>query len=97
MSRWMRGGYAPSSLRFLEVDKHKLYVSVLCFLFMLTVVGLAILNEQRLEVYVSLFTVGYFASSALFRPRRRWHDVVGVTLFLVFSYIVAVKVMEILF
>ena len=63
---------------------------------MLTVVGLAALHEQRLEVYVSLFTVGYFTSSALFRPRRRWHDVVGAVLFVVFGYIVAVKILEIL-
>jgi hypothetical protein len=78
------------------VDKQRLYFTFLSLLFMLTVVGLAALQEQRLEVYVSLFTVCYFASSALFRPRRRWHDFVGGVLFAVFSCIVAVKVMEIL-
>jgi hypothetical protein len=64
---------------------------------MITVVSLSALYESRLDVYVSLFTVAYFAASALFRPRRRWFDVVGLTLFLVFCYIVAVKVMEILY
>jgi len=78
------------------VDKHKLYITILCSLFLLTVVGLATFSEQRLEVYVSLFTVCYFAASALFRPRRRWHDLVGGALFAVFSYIVAEKVTEIL-
>ena len=96
MSRWREGVYAPCFWRFRGLDRHKLYVVVLCFLLMMTVVGLSVLGEQRLEVYISLFTVCYFASSALFRPRRRWFDLVGSALFLVFSYIVAVKVLEIL-
>ena len=79
------------------MDKHKQFVVALSGLFMVTVVWLAALGEARLEVYVSLFTVGYFAASALFRPRRRLPDVVGASLFLVFCYIVAVKVWDILF
>ena len=66
-------------------------------LYMLTVVWLAALGEVRLEVFVSLFTVEYFACSALFRPRRRFFDVVGGALFLTFCVIVALKVWEILF
>ena len=62
----------------------------------LTVVSLSALHETQLEVYVSLFTVAYFVCSALFRPRRRWFDVVGMVLFSSFCYIVAVKVLEIL-
>ena len=62
----------------------------------MTVVGFAALNEQRLEVYVSLFTISYLVSSALFRPRRRWFDVVGAVLFVAFCSIVAIKVLEIL-
>ncbi len=63
---------------------------------MVTLVSLSALGEARLEVFYSLFTVVYFASSALFRPRRRWFDVPGVVLFLGFCYIVAMKVMEII-
>ena len=63
---------------------------------MVTMVSLSALGEARLEVYYSLFTVVYFASSALFRPRRRWFDVPGAALFLGFCYIVAVKVIEII-
>ena len=63
---------------------------------MVTMVSLSALGEARLEVFYSLFTVVYFASSALFRPRRRWFDVPGVVLFLGFCYIVAVKVIEII-
>jgi len=64
---------------------------------MLIGVSLSALGEARLEVYVSLITVAYFACSALFRPRRRIPDLVGASLVIVFFYIVALKVWEILF
>lgn len=63
---------------------------------MVTLLSLSALGEARLEVYYSLFTVVYFASSALFRPRRRWFDAPAVVLFLGFCYIVALKVIEII-
>lgn len=78
------------------MDKHKHYIVSLASLFFLTVVVLSALREPRLELYVSLFTVGYFAISAVFRPRRRWLDMMGIILFTVFCLIVAFKVAEIL-
>jgi hypothetical protein len=78
------------------VEKHKLYLLSLSFLLLLTVVVLSALNESRLEVFISLFTVDYFAVTAIFRPRRKWFDVVGASLFLVFCYIVFQKVMAII-
>lgn len=79
------------------MDKQKQYILALCGLLMASTVGLSALRETRLEVYVSIFTVCYFAASALYRPRRRWLDVVGGGLFLAFCVIVALKVAEILF
>jgi Ca2+/Na+ antiporter len=64
---------------------------------MATVVSLSALNEARLEVYVLLFAVCYFALSVLFRPRRRWFDVVGMALFLTFCYVVTSNALDILF
>lgn len=78
------------------MDKRKHYIVSLASLSFLTVVALAALREPRLELYVSLFTVGYFVISAVFRPRRRWVDMVGIILFIVFSLIVAFMVAEIL-
>jgi hypothetical protein len=80
----------------INLDKNKDYLLFMAGAMMLTLVSLSALGESRLEVYYSLFTVVYFASSALFRPRRRWFDVPGVVLFLGFCVIVALKVVEII-
>lgn len=80
----------------LPLDKQKQYVVVLGGLLMATIVSLSALGEARLDVYVSLFTVCYFAASALYQPRRRFFDLVGGALFLVFCVIVLQKVLEIL-
>ena len=79
------------------MDRQKLYLETLGVGLGATLLLLTVLLEQRLEVYVSLFAVGYFVVTSLFRPRRRWIDVVGIGLFLVFCYIVTLKVWEILF
>ena len=46
--------------------------------------------------FFSLFAVVHFASSALFRPRRRWFDVSGLGLFVGFCYIVLIRVLDII-
>jgi len=58
--------------------------------------ALAALNESRLDVYVSVFTLIYFAATAVFRPRRRTWDFLALALLAAFTYIVAVRVLEIL-
>jgi hypothetical protein len=58
--------------------------------------ALAALNESRLDVYVSMFTLIYFAATAVFRPRRRTWDFLALALLAAFTYIVAVRVLEIL-
>jgi hypothetical protein len=78
------------------MDKQKKYLVTLQALMMMTVVSLSALGESRLDVYVSLFTVCYFASTALFQPRKRTLDYVGGALFLVFCVIVAQKILEII-
>lgn len=61
-----------------------------------TVVVLSALGEARLEVYLSLFAVCYFAASALYQPKRRGPDLVGGALFTVFCIIVLRKILEII-
>jgi len=78
------------------VDKHKTYILTLTVSLLSTVSLLAALDEMRLDVYLSLFTVCYFISSAVFRPRRRFWDIVGGILFFVFCVIVGFRIVEIL-
>ena len=62
----------------------------------MAVSALAALNESRLDVYVSMFTLLYFAATAVFRPRRRTWDFLALALLAAFTYVVAVRVLEIL-
>ncbi len=78
------------------MERNSLYLITLSLLLLSTVVILAALRENKLDVYISLFTVEYFASSAAFRPKRRTADLIGVTLLAVFSFIVALKIIGIL-
>ena len=78
------------------MDKQKQYLIILCILLMSTVVSLSALGEPRLDVYISLFTVCYFAATALFQPRKRYFDFVGGSLFVIFCFIVIQKVLEII-
>jgi hypothetical protein len=77
------------------LDKQKKYIITLHILLSSIVVCLSSLREIRFEVYISLFTVAYFASTALFQPRKKRFDFVGAGLFLVFFFIVIQKIMEI--
>jgi len=78
------------------MDKHKTYIITLSSLILSSVVALSAVNESRLDVYISLVTVGYLAASSIFRPRRRAPDIVGLALIIVFIYIVVVRIVEIL-
>jgi hypothetical protein len=78
------------------MEKHRFHIFTLAFMLFATVVALSAFKETRLDLYLSLFAMEYFVASAVFRPRRRFIDIVGVALFLVFCVIVAEKVAIIL-
>jgi len=78
------------------LDRNHLYLMFLALLITVAVSTLAALGENRLDAYVSVFTLIYFALTAIFRPRRRTLDFLALTLLAAFSYIVAVKIIEVL-
>jgi hypothetical protein len=78
------------------MDKNILFNIVLGFMIVSTASILSGLGEIRLDVYLSMYTLEYFVAKAVLRPRRRFFDVLGLTLFLVFSIIVCFRVWEIL-
>jgi len=56
------------------------FLITLAVLLLTSVVLLSTLKIQNLAAYLSLFTLCYFASSFVFRPKRRTIDVVGLGL-----------------
>ena len=76
-------------------------ILLMTMLFITTVVVFSALGEERLDVYVSMFTLEYFVSIALhgaFKPRvSLYMNVIGYALLAVFSLIVAARIIEILY
>lgn len=79
------------------MERQNIYLMTLGASLSAAVVSLAALNEARLDAYVSISTVVYFAASAVLSPRRKTPDLLGLSLLLIFSGIVALRVLEILF
>jgi hypothetical protein len=78
------------------MDRNNLHLILLAALITVATSILAALGESRLDAYVSVFTLIYFALTAIFRPRRRMMDFLALALLAAFSYIVAVRILEIL-
>ena len=79
------------------MDRHSLYLITLALLIVAATLALAALNESRLDVYLAVLAIIYFALLEIFRPRRRMWDLPAAALIIAFSYIVALKVMQVLF
>jgi len=73
-----------------------MFIVLSAALMLMTVPVLAALGEERMAVFISIFTLEYFVLSGIISPKRRYPDFMGFALFLIFSYIVALKVMEVL-
>ncbi|TMI12710.1 hypothetical protein E6H33_10500 [Candidatus Bathyarchaeota archaeon] len=56
------------------------FLMTLAVLFLVSVVSLSALDVQNLAAYLTLFTLCYFASSFVFRPKRRTIDFIGLGL-----------------
>ena len=83
------------------MDRHILFLILLTAFFLFTTAVFVALGEERLEVYLSVFTIEYLALVEILRPRRRlvtWLriDPVELGLVVIFCVIVTRKVIEIL-
>lgn len=83
------------------MEKHLLVLLILSIMLSLTIAAFAALRENRLDVYISVFTIEYLALTEIFRPRRKFIsfsglDFLSLGLFIIFGFIVARKVIEIL-
>ncbi|MEM3070948.1 MAG: hypothetical protein QW638_08660 [Candidatus Bathyarchaeia archaeon] len=80
----------------MTLDRNILFNIILGAMIIITAPALAALGEARLDAYISLYTLEYFAALAILRPRRRFRDFIAIALFIAFSIIVALRVLEIL-
>jgi hypothetical protein len=92
----LQGKQLQQFLKFKILNKQMLYLESLCLTYTITILWLSSYGEQRLEVYISLFSVGYFANTILYNPRKRWFDFVGLILFFVFSLLVIFNLIQII-
>ena len=77
------------------------YLFSMAVAFSLTTTILLAFNEDRLDLYLSVYIIEYFIITLLHSPMKpktaRMLDATGYVLFAVFAVIVAMKVWEILF
>ena len=78
------------------MNRQKRYIISLSAVFLGSIMFLQFFNEVYLEKFLALFTLTYLVVTQIFNPRRRWFDVVGVVLVIWFSYLMVVKLLEIL-
>jgi len=78
------------------LDRQGLYLTTLIVLVTIALSVLTALSESRLDVYVSVLAIIYFATTVVFRPRKRTWDLLALALLVAFMCVVAVKVLEVL-
>jgi len=83
------------------MDRHILFLILLTAFLLFTVAIFVAAGEERLDVYLSVFTIEYLALVEILRPRRKLitplsFDPVALGLFIIFCLIVTRKVVEIL-
>jgi hypothetical protein len=62
------------------LGRERVFLIVLAILLVTSVVSLSVLGVQNLGVYLSLFSLCYYANSFFFRPNKRTIDFVGLGL-----------------
>jgi len=83
------------------LDSETRLILLMSIMFTATVVIFSALGEDRLDLYVSMFTLEYFVSIALhgaFKPKvGLYMNIIGYFLLAVFSLIVVGRVIEVLY
>jgi hypothetical protein len=78
------------------MERQNLFLLVLGSLSMASVISMALVGLNTLDVFVSGLVIVYFVCVTIFRPRRRVPDFIGLALFVAFAYVVALRVLQIL-
>lgn len=79
------------------MDSRQRFVLLYASLAMVPFTVFTFLNTNDLGIYVSSYTIEYFALRLVMNPKTRWKvDVLGLVLLVMFVYFVAVRVAGIL-
>jgi len=71
--------------------------TVLACLITISTWALWSVGEMRIDAYIALYVLEYTVIKALFRPRRIGLDWLMIVLLIVFSIIVSIRIMEVLY
>jgi hypothetical protein len=74
------------------MNKQKLYLELLSFTFFIVIIVLVAFNETRLTVYISLFAIGYYSITVLFRPKKKFFDIVSAGFLIFFCYTILMNI-----
>ena len=79
------------------MDSRQRFVLVYAAMAMVPFTVFTFLNTTDLGIFISAYTIEYFALSLIMNPKLRLKvDVLGLVLFVLFAYVVAVRVANIL-
>lgn len=78
------------------MNRNHLANTILILMIVLTVSVLWSLGENRLDVYLSMYTLEYLIIKSLFNPRRLYKDFPLYILLIIFAIIVGYRVYEVL-
>ena len=78
------------------MNKQTLYLETLSIVFFVTILWLSFFREQRIEIYLSLFFIGYFGVTFVFHQRKRIFDLVGSGLFIIYGYFIVIYLIRLL-
>jgi len=78
------------------MNRNYLANMIFTLMVMLTSPILWLLGENRIDAYLSMYTLEYFVVKALLNPRRLYKDFLAFIILAIFAVIVAYKVYEIM-
>jgi len=79
------------------MNKHTKYLLTLSLIIVILDVLFVFFNVDKIEAYLVAYVTVYFFVSELYSPRRKYLDYLGLSLFIIFVYIVVVYVIRVLF
>jgi len=79
------------------LNKHTKYLLTLVLIIVFLDILFISYNVNLIEVYLLAYIIVYFLVSEIYSPRRKYFDYLGLSLFIIFVYIVVIYIIKALF